>query len=95
MSLIFCHLYLGSFWLFRAWGRVGTTVGGTKVERCGSRQSAIERFKELYLDKTGNSWESRKHFQKKPNKFYPLEIDYGQVRQFTPECVFRLMWWTC
>ncbi|KAL8613750.1 hypothetical protein ACOMHN_029607 [Nucella lapillus] len=67
-----------SYWLFRAWGRVGTTVGGNKVERCGSKASVIDKFKELYLDKTGNQWEARGDFKKKPNKFYPLEIDYGQ-----------------
>jgi len=33
---------------------------------------------ELYADKTGNSWLDRKNFVKHPNKFYPLEIDYGQ-----------------
>ena len=27
---------------------------------------------------TGNSWLNRKNFVKHPNKFYPLEIDYGQ-----------------
>ncbi|GFO48668.1 poly [ADP-ribose] polymerase [Plakobranchus ocellatus] len=67
-----------SYWLFRAWGRVGTTIGGNKVERCGSKNSVIDRFKQMYLDKTGNCWEDRNNFQKFPNKFYPLEIDYGQ-----------------
>ncbi|GFS22250.1 poly [ADP-ribose] polymerase, partial [Elysia marginata] len=61
-----------------AWGRVGTTIGGNKVERCGSKNSVIASFKEMYLQKTGNNWEDRKNFQKFPNKFYPLEIDYGQ-----------------
>ena len=76
ISHVFC---VGSYWLYRAWGRVGTTVGGNKVERCGSKNSTIDQFKSLYLDKTGNHWENRKDFKKKPNKFYPLEIDYGQV----------------
>lgn len=36
----------------------------------------------LYLHVyTGNSWLDRKNFVKHPNKFYPLEIDYGQVYQ--------------
>ncbi|XP_053378443.1 poly [ADP-ribose] polymerase 1-like [Mercenaria mercenaria] len=67
-----------TWWVFRAWGRVGTTVGGNKVERCGSRQSAIQNFKGLYFEKTNNEWENREHFKKFPNKFYPLDIDYGQ-----------------
>nr|UYS55296.1 poly-ADP-ribose polymerase I [Physella acuta] len=67
-----------SWWIFRSWGRVGTTIGGHKVEKFGSKNSAIIGFKDLYLDKTGNVWENRKNFEKFPNKFYPLDIDYGQ-----------------
>lgn len=32
----------------------------------------------FFLLSAGNSWENRKNFVKQPNKFYPLEIDYGQ-----------------
>ena len=35
----------------------------------------FSRLPDLY---TGNSWLNRKNFVKHPNKFYPLEIDYGQ-----------------
>lgn len=67
-----------TWWLFRAWGRVGTTVGSNKIERCGSRASVIDRFKEVYYEKTNNEWKNRDSFKKFPNKFYPLDIDYGQ-----------------
>lgn len=66
------------WWLFRAWGRVGTTIGGNKVERYGSVDTLLEGFKQLYAEKTGNEWHDRKNFKKYPNKFYPLDIDYGQ-----------------
>ncbi|XP_046355890.2 poly [ADP-ribose] polymerase 1-like [Haliotis rufescens] len=66
------------WWIFRAWGRVGTTIGGNKLEKCGSRNKAIESFKALYGEKTNNNFDDRKNFQKFPNKFYPLDIDYGQ-----------------
>ncbi|KAI0222771.1 Poly [ADP-ribose] polymerase 1 [Lamellibrachia satsuma] len=65
------------WWLFRSWGRVGTTIGGEKTEVFYSRDNAIEAFKDLYADKTGNLWKDRAHFQKYPKKFYPLDIDYG------------------
>ena len=66
------------YWVFRAWGRVGTTIGGNKLESCGaSKRSAIDQFKELYAQKTGNEWEDRKSFVKHPKKFYPIDIDYG------------------
>lgn len=32
----------------------------------------------MFLEKTGNNWSDKDHFQKLPNKHYPLEIDYGQ-----------------
>jgi len=67
------------YWLFRSWGRVGTTIGGDKTEVFYSLNNAIEAFCHLYEDKTGNEWEDRKNFTKYPNKFYPLDIDYGAV----------------
>ena len=42
--------------------------------KCAGRQV----WKLVFLLSTGNSWEDRKNFVKRPNKFYPLEIDYGQ-----------------
>ena len=33
------------------------------------------------MEKTGNNWRDRKNFVKKPNRFYPLEIDYGQEEE--------------
>ncbi|XP_033736235.1 poly [ADP-ribose] polymerase 1-like isoform X2 [Pecten maximus] len=68
----------GRWWLFRSWGRVGTTIGSNKIERCDSRVSVIRSMEALYMEKTGNSWADRKNFVKQANKFYPLEIDYGQ-----------------
>ncbi|KAJ0742482.1 putative NAD(+) ADP-ribosyltransferase [Helianthus annuus] len=67
-----CHV-------FRKWGRVGNEkIGGTKLEEM-CKEDAIHEFKRLFLEKTGNSWESweKKTLQKQPGRFYPLEIDYG------------------
>lgn len=64
--------------MFRSWGRVGTVIGSNKLEQMPSKEDAIEHFLNLYEEKTGNSWHS-KNFTKYPKKFYPLEIDYGQV----------------
>ncbi|KAK8763975.1 hypothetical protein V5799_033404 [Amblyomma americanum] len=66
------------YWVFRAWGRVGTSVGGHKVEEMDSLHEAKNHFKSLFEEKTGNLWEDRKDFVKQPNRFYPLELDYGQ-----------------
>uniref|UniRef100_A0ACD5TFQ5 Uncharacterized protein n=1 Tax=Avena sativa TaxID=4498 RepID=A0ACD5TFQ5_AVESA len=70
-------------YVFRKWGRVGNEkIGGTKLEEM-SKTDAIQQFKRLFLEKTGNPWEAwerKTNFQKQPGKFYPLDIDYG-VRQ--------------
>ncbi|KAG8123340.1 putative Poly [ADP-ribose] polymerase protein [Naja naja] len=65
------------YWVFRSWGRVGTSIGSNKLEKMPSKEEAVEHFLDLYEEKTGNSWHS-KNFTKYPKKFYPLEIDYGQ-----------------
>uniref|UniRef100_A0A1A8NGA9 Poly [ADP-ribose] polymerase n=1 Tax=Nothobranchius pienaari TaxID=704102 RepID=A0A1A8NGA9_9TELE len=74
------------YWVFRSWGRVGTTIGGNKLDKFQDKISALDNFLGLYKEKTGNNW-SASNFTKYPNKFYPLEIDYGQdeeaVKQLT------------
>lgn len=66
------------YWVFRSWGRVGTTIGGNKLEKFYDKNSAMDNFRSVYEEKTGNCW-TASSFTKYPNKFYPLEIDYGQV----------------
>ncbi|XP_063079036.1 poly [ADP-ribose] polymerase 1 [Engraulis encrasicolus] len=65
------------YWVFRSWGRVGTTIGGNKLDKFYEKNSAIDNFRTVYQEKTGNMFGSSS-FNKYPNKFYPLEIDYGQ-----------------
>jgi predicted DNA-binding WGR domain protein len=67
------------YYLFRSWGRVGTTIGGNKLEEYRSKKDAIEGFQGLYYEKTGNHWAYRKSAVKIANKFFPLEIDFGDV----------------
>lgn len=63
--------------MFRKWGRVGNEkIGGNKLEEM-SKSDAIHEFKRLFLEKTGNpweAWEQKKDFQKKPGRFFPLDI---------------------
>ena len=70
-------------YIFRSWGRVGTTIGGNKLEEFSSRADVIGEFERLYLEKTGNEWSNRKSFVKKPSKFFPLEVDYGEGEDAT------------
>lgn len=66
------------WWVFRSWGRVGTTIGNTKLENFDEKIEALRLFEGLYEEKTGNRWSQRKNFKKVAGKFYPLEMDYGQ-----------------
>jgi hypothetical protein len=63
--------------VFRSWGRIGTTIGGNKLEKFDYLESAQDAFFEQYEEKTGNLWHSRDRFQKLPGRFYPIDIDYG------------------
>ncbi|XP_038072994.1 poly [ADP-ribose] polymerase 1-like, partial [Patiria miniata] len=66
-----------NYWVFRSWGRVGTGIGGNKVEQYrGNKADARRKFVELYTEKTGNPF-GTKNFEKIPHRFYPLDIDYG------------------
>jgi poly [ADP-ribose] polymerase len=79
---LFCYRY----WLFRSWGRIGTNIGGIKLQDKSSLQEALRNFKVLFEEKTGNDWYYRKHFQKIPGRFFPVDLDYDQD-QVTLYCV--------
>ncbi|KAL3531248.1 hypothetical protein ACH5RR_010570 [Cinchona calisaya] len=78
-------------YVFRKWGRVGNEkIGGNKLEEM-AKSDAINEFKRLFLEKTGNpweAWEKRKNFQKQPGRFYPLDIDYGVNRDLSKKKSF-------
>ncbi|XP_032677618.1 poly [ADP-ribose] polymerase [Odontomachus brunneus] len=64
------------YYLFRSWGRIGTTIGGNKLDSLSSEE-CIEQFEALFEEKTGNQWKTREHFVKVPNRMYPIELDHG------------------
>merc|ERR1712025_1406589 len=66
------------WYVFRSWGRVGTTIGGNKVDNFEDKHEAVKMFEFHYEEKTGNRWKHRKDFKKVAGKFYPLDIDMGE-----------------
>ncbi|XP_065057508.1 poly [ADP-ribose] polymerase 1-like [Rhopilema esculentum] len=74
---VLVHDHAKQYYVYRSWGRVGTTIGGNKLEGFDILEEAIENFVELFEEKTGNSWYRRKDFVKHPYKFYPIEVDFG------------------
>jgi len=73
------YLFFYSYWLFRSWGRIGTTIGGNKLEKKYNLQEALHQFEYLFLEKTANYWASKKHFHKVPGRFFLVDLDYNQV----------------
>ncbi|XP_028137799.2 poly [ADP-ribose] polymerase isoform X1 [Diabrotica virgifera virgifera] len=65
-----------SYWVFRSWGRIGTTIGGKKLEEMDSLIDAKENFEKVYKEKSGNEWRNRHNFKKVPGRKYPIEMDY-------------------
>lgn len=62
-------------------GRIGTTFGSQHLSKFDDQIEAIKAFEKIFLNKTGNDWNDREHFQKQPNKLYPLDIDFGDDEQ--------------
>ncbi|XP_071539623.1 poly [ADP-ribose] polymerase 1 [Panulirus ornatus] len=65
------------WWVFRSWGRIGTTIGNHKLEEREDLNDAITQFEALYEEKTGNRFNTD-NYKKVPGCWYPLDIDYGQ-----------------
>ncbi|XP_037946866.1 poly [ADP-ribose] polymerase [Teleopsis dalmanni] len=68
--------YKNKFWVFRSWGRIGTTIGNHKLENYGTVFEAINAFEQIYLERTGNEFKDRDNFVKMAGRYYPLDIDY-------------------
>lgn len=67
------------YWLFRSWGRIGTTIGGFKTTEHDTLHDAKQEFESCYEDQTGNTWKNRNNFIKMPGKKVPVDTDYGEV----------------
>lgn len=65
--------------LLRSWGRVGN-ADSSKLENFYSKDSVIQAFEKLFLDKTGNNWSHRDRLVKRPGKYYPIELDHDSAQ---------------
>ncbi|VVC30258.1 BRCT domain,Poly(ADP-ribose) polymerase, regulatory domain,WGR domain,PADR1 domain,Poly(ADP-ribose) [Cinara cedri] len=74
------------YWVFRSWGRIGTTIGSFKTHKFDSLEEAQDQFRMFYLDQTGNLW-GNKNFVKIPGKKVPIDTDYGQDETKTLDTV--------
>lgn len=65
----------GKFHVFFEWGRVGAPNPQNSFVTNIARQAAISQFEQKFRDKTGNSWSSRKCFQKHDGKYQLVETE--------------------
>ncbi|GAM22252.1 hypothetical protein SAMD00019534_054270 [Acytostelium subglobosum LB1] len=63
------------FYLFRKWGRIGTSIGGVTDAVYSTLADALKEFKFHFQDKTGYSWEDRGQNLKMPGKYYMVELE--------------------
>ncbi|XP_050442642.1 poly [ADP-ribose] polymerase [Adelges cooleyi] len=66
------------YWVFRSWGRIGTTIGGFKTVEHETLEDAKTEFEYYYEDQTGNLWKNKNSFVKIAGKKVPVDTDYGQ-----------------
>lgn len=64
-------------------GRIGTVIGSKQLTVCKDVDEAKMKFKEEFLQKTGNRF-GEVEFEKKAGQFYQLQIDYADVRRKIP-----------
>ncbi|XP_068632575.1 poly [ADP-ribose] polymerase-like [Battus philenor] len=70
------------YWVYRSWGRIGTTIGGKKCESFASLDDAKEHFIKIYLDKTKqDEWVPSGEFTKKPRAYVPVDTSYSEIDQ--------------
>lgn len=66
--------------MFDSWGRIGTVAGSKQLKTYGNLRDAMNRFCEVYKDKTGNNF-GNKVFQKRPHKFHHLDVELGAPKK--------------
>lgn len=69
------HNTEAQWYVFRAWGRLGTDFGGYRVPSHTSEAGALKEFNFFFKDKTGIQWKDRKTTEKQPGKMCWLEIE--------------------
>lgn len=74
------------YYMFSSWGRIGTTIGDSKVDYCFDKFEAVFEFKRLYQIQTGNKF-GAKDCKKQPGKYYQIDLDFGNdnVQQLRTE----------
>lgn len=69
--------------MFESWGRISTVIGSKKLRSYSSLFIAREEFNSIYKEKTANKF-GTKRFIKRANKFYHIDIEFGNLKYIRP-----------
>ena len=72
-------IFRGDCWLFQTKGEIRAPCYLYDEKIMSSLTAAIETFKQIFLEQTGNLWEDRNNFKKIPGKMTMLDLDYEAV----------------
>lgn len=79
------------YWVFRAWGRIGTTIGGTKRTCYTSIDSAKKEFTKMFTEKTKKLRRSKRNsgginqddYSNCIDFYVPIDLNYEDFKQFS------------
>ncbi|XP_031628011.1 poly [ADP-ribose] polymerase-like isoform X2 [Contarinia nasturtii] len=66
-----------TYWIFETWGRIATVIGSKRLTPYATSKEATEKFRSIYLNRTGNEFGKYSFTTKMPGKFYHLDIDFA------------------
>jgi predicted DNA-binding WGR domain protein len=69
------------YYLYRTYGRIGTEFVKSNLNEFIEKESAVKKFCELYLEKTGNKWKDSSNFEKKSGKYFQVDMDNGSMEE--------------
>lgn len=75
--------YCCRYWIFRSWGRVGKDIGDSKCHEYKSLDEALEKFLQLYEEKTKNTFNTQ--FSKRCGKFHRLNTSHKEFENLLKE----------
>lgn len=69
--------------LFTRWGRIGDGDGQHQLTPYSSFHECQAEFCKIFNEKTGNMWENKNQFDKKPGKYTLIQLDKRRTHKYT------------
>lgn len=78
LQVLKSKIHKQKFYLFRSWGRIGTTIGGTKLQTFSCVDDAFSEFEKFFEKETGNVWDEM--FVPIPGMMQLLDVTYEEKK---------------